>query len=131
MGDYKVTEVSGAGEPFGQDKDWGPLIPWRFKVEGDDATITWNRKPGSAGPSVGETISGDLTDNGQWGKKFKKAASGGFNRGGQSPEVQRSIVRQHSQGMALQYMAAKGITEFKLDDDFRKVIDWFVKDAGR
>lgn len=128
---FKVTEVAGAGEPFGQDKDWGPLIPWRFKVEGEAATITWNRKPGSAGPSVGDVLDGTLEDNGSYGKKFKKAAAGGFNRGGgMSPEQQKAIVRQHSQEMALRYAAIKG-ADFKLDDDFRKVISWFQEDATR
>lgn len=123
MPEYTVTALHGQGKPWSTKDGKGPFIPHRFEVEGKEGMVEWSRKEGSPGPSVGEVLSGDLTQ-GQYGWKFKKAQANGGGFGGKSPEQQRSIVRQHSQ------MEAKGVREFKLDDDFRKVINWFQEDAG-
>lgn len=135
-----VSEYLGPGKPFGEDKEWGPLIPHRFKMEGSDETITWNRKPGSEGPKVGETLTGELSQNGSWGLKFKKAAGGG--PGGRSPEQQKQIVRQHSQEMAIRFASAtnsfrdldlgnRNEVGAVLNEGLRPLIDWFEKDAKR
>lgn len=105
MADYKVLTTEGAGPAFGEDKEWGPLIPYRFHLEGVEGPVTWNRKPGSPGPKPGETISGELSDNGQWGKKFKKAAGGGFGGGGMSPETQKRVTRLACHKSAVQLVS--------------------------
>lgn len=100
-----VTQSHGAGEPFGEDKDWGPLIPYRFEAEGVEGEITWNRKPGSPGPKVGETLTGDISEN-EYGKKFKLARSGSsFGGGGRSPQETKRIERMAAHKVAVQIVA--------------------------
>lgn len=131
--DFTVTKLHGQGNPWSTKDGKGPFIPHRFEVEGTEGMVEWSRKEGSPGPSVGEVLSGDLSQT-QYGWKFKKAQSNGGGFAGKSPEQQRSIVRQHSAEMALRYAAIRA-GQGKLPDDFsleqlRPVIDWFVRDAG-
>lgn len=124
MASHKITEI--VGQKHWQ-KDDIKVVFWTVKCEGLDKPVNFGRKPGNE-PKVGDTLDGDFTDD---GKQFKFKKANNFNgRGGMSPEQQKAIVRQHSQDMALRYMDVKGITDFKLDDSFRKVIDWFEKDAS-
>lgn len=133
MASYTVTAFHGRGNPFGEDKEWGPLIPRRMELEGVEGVVAWNRKPADADPKVGETLEGELEQT-QYGFKFKKSRQGGGFGGGKSPEQQKSIVRQHSQEMALRYMAiqvARGVVPEGFDySNLTPIIDWFVKDAG-
>lgn len=106
-------------------------------------------------PKVGETATGNIAPQGN-GHKFSLSKDGQpytiksvapgepwsnehgtftpynceFEAGGNggSPERQNIIVRQHSQEMALRYAHIKGASP-TLDDEFRKVIDWFDADA--
>lgn len=132
MGSFTVTALHGQGKPWSTKDGKGPFIPHRFEVQGTAGICEWSRKEGSPGPTVGEVLEGELTQT-QYGWKFKKAQSngGGF---GKSPEQQRSIVRQHSQEMALRWMAIQ-VGREKVPASFgyeelKPIIDWFVKDAG-
>lgn len=135
-----VSEYLGPGEPWGHEKDWGPLIPHRFKVQGSDETVTWNRKPGTEGPKPGEQLTGELVPNGSFGLRFKKAQA--QQGGGRSPEQQKQIVRQHSQEMAIRFASAtnsfrdldlgnRNEVGAVLNEGLRPLIDWFEKDAKR
>lgn len=107
-----------------------PTVVWTMRVmdpQGEFHDVEMLRPQE---PTVGESIEGHIETN-EYGKKLvRDQASGWSGGGGKSPDQQRSIVRQHSQEMALRYLAAKNVQSFSLDDDFRKVIQWFADDAG-
>jgi len=76
--------------------------------------------------TVGQEVNGEWkTDD--YGTKFEvaRATGGGF---GKSPEQQASIVRQHSQEMALRYATLKGKTDITFKE-LQIVIDWFEADT--
>lgn len=133
MGDFRVTELLGS-RPWSS-SEYGDFIAYAFRAEGQERPLEWSRKVGTPGPSVGETLTGEVEDKGpNYPLKFKKAKAGGFGGGGRSPQESKSIVRQHSQEMALRYAAIQA-SRGKLPDDFaytklEPIIDWFVKDAG-
>ena len=147
------------------------LVAYELKVEHDDRVIEWSRKVESPAPQVGElTPSADIVD-GPHGPKLKvdwdavKAktsqtpsqsaggtfrASAGSPQGGESQDArQASIVRQHSQEMALRLAQVEitrviaaaeqgagkvGSTPLAtpewLEMNLQPIIDWFVADAG-
>lgn len=76
--------------------------------------------------TVGQEVEGEWkTDD--FGTKFEVAKKG-FGGFGKSPEQQASIVRQHSQEMALRYSQLKGKTDITFKD-LQIVIDWFEADT--
>ena len=132
MAELTVTALHGKGRPW-TSKTGKQFVPHKFEAEGVNGIIEWSRAEDAPGPAVGEVLSGELEQT-QYGHKFRKASrsnGGGFQK---SPEQQRSIVRQHSAEMALRYAAIQA-SRGKLPEDFsfeqwRPIIDWFVKDAG-
>lgn len=136
-GTHKLVNVS---EPREWSSQYGDMKTYTVKVEGDEAAYQLNKKAASAAPTIGqeivvETVTPD--PEGKWPAKLKLAApnKGGFNGGGgMSPEREAKIVRQHSQGMALQYAAIKQ-AQGTLPDDFKpsdlfKIADLFDHDAN-
>jgi hypothetical protein len=61
-----------------------------------------------------------------WVKWPSKPKTNGY---GKTPEEQKSIVRQHSQEMALRYAGLKGKKDIK-PAELIKLVDWFQKDAN-
>lgn len=139
---YTVTAVNGttpkSGGKFGDMQD--------VSIDLSDGSQTfrgcsWYTKATTQLPSQGDQLEGDITEDPQWGLKFKKAynAQIGYNggggsgssapRGGMTPDREKKIVRQHSQNMAIAYVAA---TDLKLPggiEDLVKIIDWFDTDV--
>jgi hypothetical protein len=104
----------------------------KFEVQLDDGTTAdaWRKPDNKYPPKVGDK--GSVT-----GGKFKKTPKdgGGWSGGGgggskMSPERERSIIRQHSQEMALRCAAlqigGKPVLTF---GELKKLIDWFEHDA--
>ena len=97
--------------------------------QADAIQAEWFTKATTPLPQQGQKLEGEV-EQGQYGLKFKKAQTGfGGGKGGMDPATQRRVARFAAQERALLYMQVKGITDFKLDDDFRKVVTWFQKDA--
>lgn len=95
--------------------DWGNVYTVIGELDGELETIEYASKKA---PEVGETIEGTVETT-QWGKKFKKASTGGGFRGGSAPrdpEVQRMIVRQNALSNAVQFLIAKSTLEKKPDE---------------
>jgi hypothetical protein len=114
------------------DKGYGPMQEIALVLQGDDpsapeVSASWYTSIKTDVPQAGARLEGDVELT-QYGTKFKKAKGAGFaGGGGRSPEDRKSIVRQHSQEMALRYCTLKGA---KPDmGELRKVIDWFQRDA--
>jgi hypothetical protein len=126
---YTVEAVHGT-EPK-PDKGYGEMQQIKMTLAGE-GRVSWYTKRQTALPQPGAQLEGTVEDS-EYGKKFKKAKTQmGFGGGGgfrMDPAKDRRITRMASQERALRYMVARGITDFKLDDDFRKVIDWFARDA--
>lgn len=120
------------------DKGYGPMQTIALTLQeygqAEEIAAEWYTKATNAVPALGSQLEGDVEPS-QYGNKFKKAKAGGFGgRGGRSPEESKSITRQHSQHMALLYVQlrhAQGKLPdgFGLNDDLRKIIDWFDTDA--
>lgn len=100
----------------------------------------WQRKP-DADVTEGDVVYGTVSE-GEYGLRFKmeKRPDGsgpgggefsGSRGGGKSPDQQASIVRQHSQEMAIRWFTATtpGRSAATLDE-LRPVIDWFAEDAN-
>lgn len=108
------------------------FLAYPIKVEGDDREIEWSRKPESEAPEVGNSTPLADIENGSHGPKLKvdwdavKEQGGGSTSSSGSknfkskewqketdrdPERAARILRQHSQGMALQLLTHRPITE--------------------
>ena len=129
MSEYIVAEAGVTKSGLGTNGDMKE-ITLRFQ---DGVQATWFCKQDTAVPAPGTSVQGEIEDS-QWGKKFKKARSGGFGGGGfgggkMDPAREQKIVRQHSQEMALRYVAAKDVPLNNGIEDLTKIIDWFQKDA--
>ncbi len=76
-------------------------------------------KPQTPLPAVGSAIEGEIEDT-KWGKRFKPERAGNSGPRRRDPAETRAIQRQHSQEMALRYIAAKVATgklaNFTFDD---------------
>jgi hypothetical protein len=99
----------------------------------------WFTKATTPLPGPGSQIEGTIEES-PYGPKFKKASAGfGGGGGARSPEDKRSIVRQHSQDMALRALdlgLQLGVVTRPEDsrtfmDLISKTTDWFVKDAAK
>ena len=108
MPEFRVIELHGTGSEWSTKDGKGPFVPYRFKVEGEDRMCEWSRKQGSPGPAVGDVLVGDLTANGDFPLKFKKAAATSFQAGGKSPEEKKRIERMacHKSAVQLTLVAA-------------------------
>lgn len=99
-------------------RDWssqagGPMKAYRVHLKAADGTVhpnvEWSRKAASPSPTVGQQVEGELEDKGQYGFKLKVTQRGGGNWGPRPEDPKRAatILRQHSQEMALRYAAIK------------------------
>ena len=106
----------------------------------DTVNAEWFTKITTPLPAPGSQIAGELSDS-PYGRKFKKAAAGGFGGGGPRPEDPKraaAIQRMHDQDMALRAVelaltagVAKVTTSAELFDLIGKTADWFGKDVKR
>jgi hypothetical protein len=149
---YRVKSV--AGEP----REWtskqgGTFLSYKVDLEADgnlERGIEWNRKPESQPPKVDEYIAGHI-EEGKYGDRFKMdyeatkeigqspetsiASSSHAPSYGKSPDIQRQITRQHSQGMAVQVLPHRlAVTETPLSAEGIKALlkewtDWFDADV--
>lgn len=135
-------------------REWSPKAnpervfhAYRIRLDGggEVTEADWSRKPSSDPPKVGDRVAGSL-EPGQYRPKFKFDAEGTRNarlqdraelfQGGESrDDRQASIIRQHSQEMALRYCEIQG-KRGKLPEDFDtghvfKLTDVFDRDATR
>lgn len=132
MAEFSVVAASKKKEIEGRN---GPLqvLALTLAKEGEAAPVMaeWLTKTSTSIPVPGSKLDGDLEES-PYGLRFKRAQNNiNFGGGGRQrdPATEKRITRMASQERALRYMVAKGIQDFKLDDDFRKVIDWFQRDA--
>jgi hypothetical protein len=136
--------ITGVAE---QVRDWnsaqgGAMKAYRIDLRGDDGTeellVEWSRKATSPPPIVGQPVEGQI-EQGQYGKKFKKAPAGGFLSGPrpEDPKRAKRIMRQHSQDMAMRALThafAFGLVDPPKEPKdlfalIAKTADWFDKDA--
>jgi hypothetical protein len=131
MSEVTIAEVHGPEEiTFG---DGTAMNKYELTLNNGTTAEAWRPLISKDGkpiypPKVGDTGTVD-------GKKFKKPPKGGGWGGGgggskMSPERERSIIRQHSQEMALRCAAlqigGKPVLTF---GELKKLIDWFEHDA--
>lgn len=77
------------------------------------ANVEVNYKPDSRPPAPGDELFGDVDREANYGPKFKKASRGGGGGGGGggrawTPEREASVIRQHSQHMAVLLLSSLG-----------------------
>ncbi len=159
---YEIKHVAGPKEWSGK---YGPMLSYTLDLDHDgvvERAVELARKPESRAPEIGELVALDLED-GPYGTKAKldfertkelpqngvqmrsrkpsphEVSSG--SKGSWTPESERDperaarILRQHSQEMALRFVAYAGTTgpadfETMWCDDFLKpIIDWFDQDV--
>lgn len=138
MSDFTITEVGGK-EVFSNDH--GEFAVYEVDFTGDQGTghAIHKRKSSSPAPVPGEVIDAEIVHkNGKvelkrvW-KQNGSGGGGGFTGAGKSPEQQRSIVRQHSQDMAIrhcQILHLRGeLGDVYNVEKLKPIIDWFVRDA--
>lgn len=128
---------------------YGPKVAYRLTIPGEDDPLEISKKPESAPPVAGEPIEGDIhppafEDGLKRLKAFPKEP--GQIRTPAPPSAQAhgvdareaSIIRQHSQHMAVLFAATlqkEGITlpgEKASDklESLRKIVDWFDSDVA-
>jgi len=66
----------------------------------------------------------------QYGNDLKDIKQVGDDNEVRSSNRQNSIIRQHSQEMALRYFVAKNDTTFDMDE-LKNMINWFANDADQ
>jgi len=127
MPTFTVKEIR-ATKPWKSPDGTRERVYYDVLVNERDGNVNLGRNPGNP-VEIGMTLDGDLEADGRGGWKFK-ATRNGFGSGRpRDPQESARIQRQHAQEMALRYAAIKAKTDLKLDDDFRKVIDWFDADT--
>lgn len=115
---------------------FGPKVSYTVKLQGQDVPVELSQKPETAAPVQGQSLEGTI-EQGTYGPRFKKTfTQGGPSNGGggKSPEQQKSIVRQHSQEMAILWAATlekqgRLPADAKVDTFLKEIIDWFQSDA--
>jgi hypothetical protein len=134
-----VFTVKSASQKSTKQTEYGPMqsIDLVLQEYGtvEEIGAEWYTKATTPLPQPGSQLEGEIQPS-QYGRKFKKAASGfggGRAGGGRSPEESRRIVRQHSQSRALQYVEfahQRGTLpdDFKLAD-LTPIIDFFFRDV--
>lgn len=141
MIDQAYTIERCVGSPRDWDFSGNSYRSYYVNFEGDERRVEIAQKPETPAPNVGDTLTGHIEEQNRNGSvyfKFRKAKAGNFGGGGQprpeDPARAKRIVRQHSQGMALQYAALRH-SQGKLPDDFKledlfKIADRFDADAN-
>jgi hypothetical protein len=114
-----------------QSKDNYGNLKWEIILKGEDGKMTTLNKSFKDKPEVGKVLEGKIVTKEYNGNSYlafeqEKSSFGGY--GGKSPEQQASIVRQHSQEMALMYCQLKGKTDVTFKE-LQIVIDWFEADT--
>lgn len=135
------------------DSRFGQMLSYKVTFATGE-TVEVSQKPTTPAPQAGQTLFGTVTE-GQYGLKFKKeqqqpgaSKQGGFTpvaqslptfekgsepKGGDAPdqayweERNRRIQRQHSQEMALRYLALTG-KKLTSPEQVVDAIDFFEKD---
>ena len=97
---YKIISAMKTGE---FQSKFGTMVKYAVQFEGEDDAVEIVQKPTSPVPS-GE-VSGTIETT-QYGRKFKRDASGGF-QGGNNPQRQSSIEWQSARRDAVDYCIAK------------------------
>jgi hypothetical protein len=140
VSDFEITEVS-EEEPKSWTGDHGTFLIYEIQAKGGqgEGYFDVKRKASSPAPTVGETIDAEIVRKGDRKPELKRirkqdgASSSSPARGNWSPEKERSIVRQHSQKVAVMWltlMQARGKIPEDADKDFLiKYIDFFQNDA--
>lgn len=139
--DFTIQQVGVADQWPGSDGTMMATYPVMFQGQVEAAHIT--RPANAPPPAMGEQLTGSIGPKNQWDRRpFKKAkpagGRGGGQGGGRSPEDQRSIVRQHSQEMALRAIELGATFGVIGKPDSSKglmvlvgqMADWFEKDAA-
>jgi len=119
MPEFTIAAVSPETRPWKSEK-WGDFIAYKIKVEGSDEVIELSQKTTTDAPTVGQMIDGEIQDNGDFGKKFKKSYSGGQGGGGSDPQRDARIARQVAFKGAVE-IAVASITAAKPD---APQVDW-------
>jgi hypothetical protein len=126
--------VQAVGQPRPWNGQYGPMVSYDLDVvdpQGSISTVELNQKPDTPAPQANAQLFGRI-EQGTRGLRFKKAQQPqqGQLNGAQrrdDPDRQRSIVRQHSQHMALLYFQIKGSVGGL--SELVTAIDWFERDA--
>jgi hypothetical protein len=142
-GEVKITRVAAEPRRWEWPKASGTWnLDYKVQIEGHDEWFVLTQKEGgphpipAPGQSFAATIDQTPKEKGYPAKlKRDKPQFGG---GGRSPEERKSIVRQHSEEMAIRTLVfafENNVYEKKISpDDLRGLIgkwtDWFVEDAN-
>jgi hypothetical protein len=137
MSRYKILQVGTRSEWEG--KGGGKFYDYSLHVMDEqkgEHEVFVTQKPETDAPEAGEVLEGHLEDHFK-GKKLKKEYQGGDSGGGggggrrePDPERQRSIVRQHSQEMALRYAAIRASEKTFALSEVAAIADFFERDAN-
>jgi hypothetical protein len=114
--------------------------PVEFKGEQGQGKAELSRPEGKPAPTVGEKVEADLDNsNPSFPAKLVEVFKGGgggksFGKSfGKSPQERKSIVRQHSQEMALMHcslLQKQGkLAENYGVDALKAIVDWFTADV--
>lgn len=143
---YTITEVSEATQDW--ENNYGQYRTFLVRFDGVEGQVQINRKKQADGsikkpPTKGEALEGTIDTQDSGIRKFKQDYSGGSYQAKSTDDKpdeaywadrNAKITRQHSQEMALRYIAVKGIesdmktAEF-LDKVVKPIINWFEEDA--
>jgi hypothetical protein len=147
---YTVLAVSPDTEEW-NNKAGKAMVSYKVKfTEHADKVVKWNQSATTAPPQVNQAVEGDIDWNAQYMPKFTrhyaKPDGGNFDGGGgggtwkpRDPAEIAAIQRQHSQEMALRFLAVNGeavkATNGKrafeaLDAVVKPLIDWFQRDVN-
>jgi len=140
---YTIVKVHEQTRPWVSEKA-GPMMSYRIDVRDSGGIVSERvelaQKTTTAPPVEGSALEGDIDLSGSYGPKMKKAYAAGPGGGRvMSPEDRASIVRQHSQEMAMNLInlaATWGLVDKPADTAalFQLVegtTEWFVKDARK
>lgn len=131
MPSYKIVNVNGPREWEGQ---YGKNHSFDLDLEGVDKPVELTQKPDKPRPQPGEQINLNLEPHPRFDGKLKGKreyqGGGGFGGGPRPEDPVRSkrITRQHSQHMALLYIAATG-KELASWGEFQTIVDRFDRDV--
>lgn len=141
MAEIEIKSVAGKTRPFSHNgKDF---IDYGIKVGDLDNWHSWVGFANQDGPQAGDVLTDySITPEEKYsdkirGKLVRKASSGGAPTHGTAKDTNKinrndqqvSIVRQHSQEMAIRWLARQPKPEAYTLDDLREVIKWFESDA--
>lgn len=155
---YTIKEVTTPTDNAGEIITWGEgdrkKVDYSVILEGVNQPVILTQMVSSNPPEVGKEVNGDIDYNFWKGPKFNrssddynKGGGGGGGGGGNSPPPEfwaakdRAITRQHSQEMALRFLAATGEMAgadtqanqevgTQLLNHLRRIADWFDTDVN-